>query len=57
MTRSYKNPEDWGWTIQNNMLSLVTTLKAPAFVKLLKYISNSIKGCGKNRGCRKAGFK
>jgi len=55
-----KNPEDWGWTFQNNILSPVTTLKAPAPDQLLKctrITCNCIKGCGKNCGCRKAGLK
>jgi len=53
-----KNPEDWGWTFQNNILLPVTTLKAPAPDQLLKCISCSCKkGCGKNCGCRKAGLK
>lgn len=52
------NPEDWEWTLKNNVLEPITTLLQPAPDVLLSTIfCNCRKDCGSNCGCRKAGLK
>lgn len=51
------NPEQWGWTIINNILEpLKTLLPAAPDVLLNTIFCNCTKGCNTNCGCRKVGL-
>lgn len=52
------NPEQWGWTMNKNILEPIMTVLPPAPDELLNMIfCNCTKGYGTTCGCRKIGIK